>query len=146
MRLNTEKDVDENVGSGSGQDVVRTMAKVEKSYQEEMNRAFVSLSEGAFKGLRRQLPVTRQKVEWEKISSYRVSAVFAFFLPFINSSLITFLYYRSVRGSVILDSELFTRIPTSLFVWPDAEIPHAHSRENCPQYTQTLIDEFIISY
>ena len=35
---------------------------MERAYQEELNRGFAMLSEGAFKGLRRQLPVTRQKV------------------------------------------------------------------------------------
>ena len=54
-------------------DIVRQIAVAEKKYQEELNRGFNALSEGTFKGLRRQLPVTRQKVEWEKISSYRVS-------------------------------------------------------------------------
>lgn len=47
----------------------------EKKYQEELNRAFISLSEGAFKNLRRQLPVTRAKVKWESISGYRVSSL-----------------------------------------------------------------------
>ena len=61
-----------SVGS-EARDVIRQIAMVEKKYQEELNRGFNALSEGAFKGLRRQLPVTRQKVEWEKISSYRVS-------------------------------------------------------------------------
>ena len=46
--------------------------------QEDLNRAFVSLSEGSFKSLRRQLPVTRQRVEWEKIGGYRVCA-FSFY-------------------------------------------------------------------
>ncbi len=49
---------------------------IEKKYQEELNRAFGSLSEGAFKGLRRQLPITRQKIEWDKVSGYRVSVLF----------------------------------------------------------------------
>ena len=37
-----------------------------------MNKAFTNLAEGAFKGLRRQLPVTRQKVKWEKVGGYRL--------------------------------------------------------------------------
>ncbi|KAI4259101.1 MAG: hypothetical protein LQ352_000895 [Teloschistes flavicans] len=53
-------------------EVLRKIAGVEKSYQEELNRGFGRLSEGEFKGLRRQLPVTRQKVEWEKIGGYRL--------------------------------------------------------------------------
>ncbi|KAI9672994.1 MAG: F-actin-capping protein subunit alpha [Caeruleum heppii] len=53
-------------------EIIRNIAQAEKRYQEELNRAFASLSEGAFKALRRQLPVTRQKVEWEKIGGYKL--------------------------------------------------------------------------
>jgi len=61
------------VSSSNATEIVRQVAQVEKKYQEDLNRAFTQLNEGSFKGLRRQLPVTRQKVEWEKISGYRVS-------------------------------------------------------------------------
>lgn len=72
VRLLTNKEVSLSVGGGTGSEVVRQIAQVEKKYQEELNRAFGQLSEGAFKGLRRQLPITRQKIEWEKISGYRL--------------------------------------------------------------------------
>ena len=58
---------------------MKAIAQAEKKYQEELNRGFTALSEGAFKGLRRQLPVTRQKVEWEKVGAYKVSCSFFFF-------------------------------------------------------------------
>lgn len=45
---------------------------MENKYQEEINKGFNNLSEGAFKGLRRQLPITRQKIEWDKIAGYRL--------------------------------------------------------------------------
>lgn len=64
-----------SVSASGATEIVRQMALAERKYQEELNRGFAQLSEGAFKGLRRQLPVTRQKVEWEKIGTYRVSAV-----------------------------------------------------------------------
>ena len=51
---------------------MREIAVAEKKYQEELNRGFGNLSEGAFKGLRRQLPITRQKIEWDKIAGYRL--------------------------------------------------------------------------
>ena len=71
VRMSTSKSVE--VASASGADaVVREIAKAENKFQEELNRAFVQLAEGSFKGLRRQLPVTRQRVEWEKIGGYRV--------------------------------------------------------------------------
>jgi capping protein (actin filament) muscle Z-line, alpha len=55
---------------GSGDAIARKVAALEKQYQEEVNRGFVGMNEGMFKGLRRQLPVTRQRVEWEKIRGY----------------------------------------------------------------------------
>lgn len=78
VRMSTSKEVSVPgamvVANASGADaVVREIAKAENKFQEELNRAFVQLAEGSFKGLRRQLPVTRQRVEWEKIGGYRVS-------------------------------------------------------------------------
>ncbi|USP79556.1 hypothetical protein yc1106_06830 [Curvularia clavata] len=72
VRLLTTKQVSISASGGSGADVVRKIAAEEKKYQEDLNKAFGSLSEGAFKSLRRQLPITRQKIEWEKISGYRL--------------------------------------------------------------------------
>ncbi|KAL2264791.1 hypothetical protein VTJ83DRAFT_7301 [Remersonia thermophila] len=72
VRLLTNKAATASVPSGTGQAVVREIAAGEKKYQEELNRSFTSLSEGAFKALRRQLPVTRQKIEWDKVASYRL--------------------------------------------------------------------------
>ena len=79
VRLTTDKPVSASISStGNASDVVRQIMQVERKYQEDLNRAFASLSEGAFKSLRRQLPVTRQKIEWDKISGYRVSLVSRF--------------------------------------------------------------------
>lgn len=75
VRLLTSKPVSVSLsGLASAAEITKQIAGVEMKYQEELNRAFVNMSEGAFKGLRRQLPITRQKIEWEKISGYRVSA------------------------------------------------------------------------
>ena len=77
VRLTTTKRLTLSISGStpSANEVLRQIALAEKKYQEELNRGFTLLSEGAFKGLRRQLPVTRQKVEWEKIGGYRVSAL-----------------------------------------------------------------------
>ena len=73
VRLATKKEVDLNLSSSSSaREIVRQIGQVEKAYQEELNKGFASLSEGAFKGLRRQLPVTRQKMDWDKIAGYRM--------------------------------------------------------------------------
>lgn len=74
VRMSTNKKVEVSSGTGSADGIVREIAKAENKFQEELNRAFGALAEGSFKALRRQLPVTRQRVEWEKIGGYRVSA------------------------------------------------------------------------
>lgn len=72
VRLLTDRSYTASVPSGSGSGITKEISVIEKKYQEEVNRAFTGLSEGAFKSLRRQLPVTRQKIEWEKVTSYRL--------------------------------------------------------------------------
>lgn len=72
VRLLTNKPVSVSSSGSSGAGIAKEIAAGEKKYQEELNRSFTSLSEGAFKALRRQLPVTRQKIEWDKVASYRL--------------------------------------------------------------------------
>jgi hypothetical protein len=72
VALSTTKSIPETQVSGDGTEIVKKVAALEKQYQEEVNRAFVGMNEGAFKGLRRQLPVTRQRVEWEKVRGYNL--------------------------------------------------------------------------
>ena len=72
VRLLTTNAVDLEIPGGNADAMVRAIAKQEKEYQEKLNEAFGHLSEGAFKSLRRQLPITRQKIDWDKIGSYRL--------------------------------------------------------------------------
>ncbi|KAI6910217.1 F-actin-capping protein subunit alpha, partial [Hortaea werneckii] len=72
VRMNTTKKVEAGNVSGGPEAVVKEIAKAENKFQEELNRAFTALAEGSFKGLRRQLPVTRQRMEWEKHQGYRL--------------------------------------------------------------------------
>jgi capping protein alpha len=72
VRLLTNKPVSASVPSGSGAGIAKEISATEKKYQDELNKGFIDLSEGAFKGLRRQLPVTRQKIEWDRVTGYRL--------------------------------------------------------------------------
>ena len=72
VALNTNKPIKLSVPSTSAESIISRIATAERDYQEDLNRAFVQMAEGAFKGLRRQLPITRQKVEWEKVGGYRL--------------------------------------------------------------------------
>lgn len=72
VALSTTKKIQDAAvdGGGDGASIVRKIAAIEKQYQEEVNRAFVGMNESSFKALRRQLPVTRQKIEWERVRGY----------------------------------------------------------------------------
>ncbi|PGH15037.1 F-actin-capping protein subunit alpha [Helicocarpus griseus UAMH5409] len=73
VSLNTKKPVSISLSPNSSADaVIKRIAAAERAQQLELSDAFSRLSEGAFKGLRRQLPITRQKVEWEKVGGYRL--------------------------------------------------------------------------
>jgi len=72
VRLQTSKPVLVSTSSVLASAIVREITVAEKKYQDEVNKGFNNLSEGAFKGLRRQLPITRQKIEWDKIAGYRL--------------------------------------------------------------------------
>jgi capping protein alpha len=72
VALNTNKLIGVSVPSLSAESIMSRIAAAERDYQEELNRGFVQMAEGSFKNLRRQLPITRQKVEWEKVGGYRL--------------------------------------------------------------------------
>ncbi|KAI9712704.1 MAG: F-actin-capping protein subunit alpha [Bogoriella megaspora] len=73
VRLLTDRPISLSLPpSASASEITKQIAVTEKKYQEDLNRAFGTLNEGTFKGLRRQLPITRQKIEWDKISGYRL--------------------------------------------------------------------------
>ena len=86
VRLTTRKSVNPTTispssssASATAGEIVKAIASLEGKYQKDLNHGFAKLSEGEFKALRRQLPVTRQKVEWEKVGGYRVSLSILYF-------------------------------------------------------------------
>ncbi|PWN19870.1 subunits of heterodimeric actin filament capping protein Capz [Microstroma glucosiphilum] len=52
--------------------IIQTIKKYETDYQTGIEVTYEGLNERAFKNLRRQLPVTRQKVDWDKVLNYRL--------------------------------------------------------------------------
>ncbi|KAA8900037.1 hypothetical protein TRICI_006258 [Trichomonascus ciferrii] len=64
VRLKTHKDVSESLSDTSASGIAQKLASIEEQYQTQVNKTFVNLNEGPFKSLRRQLPVTRSKMDW----------------------------------------------------------------------------------
>jgi len=54
------------------EDIAKLLQKFEHDYQLAMITNYQSMSSGTFKALRRQLPVTRSKIDWNKILAYQI--------------------------------------------------------------------------
>ncbi len=50
-----------------GTAIALAIRKHESAYHEQLDEAYGELSERAFKAIRRQLPVTKQKLDWDKV-------------------------------------------------------------------------------
>ncbi|CED83188.1 Uncharacterized conserved protein [Phaffia rhodozyma] len=60
------------VGPSQAAAIISEISKVERLSQEGANERLEELGDKTFKSLRRALPVTRQKVDWDKVSGYKL--------------------------------------------------------------------------
>jgi len=58
----------------SASKILALISKEESEHQTSLNDAFQDMSEKAFKTLRRALPLTRQKLDWDKVTGYKLGA------------------------------------------------------------------------
>ncbi|KAJ9476755.1 F-actin-capping protein subunit alpha [Pseudozyma hubeiensis] len=59
-------------GKSLADEVVRVIGAHEDAWQKALEQSYDELAERAFKALRRQLPLTRQKVDWDKVLNYKL--------------------------------------------------------------------------
>ncbi|KAH9980021.1 F-actin capping protein alpha subunit [Lactifluus volemus] len=58
----------------SAKKLLALIADQEGAYQESLGDAYHEMGEKTFKGLRRALPLTRQKLDWDKVLGYKLGA------------------------------------------------------------------------
>jgi len=74
VQLNSEKEVTVSTMTATSpraiaEAMVKHMSQMEGIYQSALNESYNELSDTTFKGLRRALPVTRNKLDWNKVST-----------------------------------------------------------------------------
>ncbi|RDB17879.1 F-actin-capping protein subunit alpha [Hypsizygus marmoreus] len=60
--------------SSSASKIIALIGDEEGKYQISLNDTYQEMGEKTFKGLRRALPMTRQKIDWDKVLGYKLGA------------------------------------------------------------------------
>jgi len=76
VQLNTDTTQTTKIPEGSpdatASAALKAIAKVEQSYQEALDVSYRSMGDTTFKALRRALPITRTRIDWNKIKNYKI--------------------------------------------------------------------------
>jgi len=59
---------------GIAESAVKQIKKLEQDYHTALEHSYHTMSENTFKALRRILPITRERIKWEKIKGYKMGS------------------------------------------------------------------------
>jgi len=76
VQLNTDTAQTVKIVEGSpdvtASNALKAIARAEQTYQESLDASYRSMGDTTFKALRRALPITRTRIDWNKIKNYKI--------------------------------------------------------------------------
>jgi len=77
VQLNTNTTQNVTISASGGPDAVaqaafKAISKAEQQFQESLDSSYRSMGDTTFKALRRALPITRTRIDWNKIKNYKI--------------------------------------------------------------------------
>jgi len=76
VQLNTDCTQTTKIVEGSPADTAaaafKSITKIEQTFQESLDSSYRSMGDTTFKALRRALPITRTRIDWNKIKNYKI--------------------------------------------------------------------------
>eukprot|EP01096_Ripella_sp_DP13-Kostka_P003912 TRINITY_DN15908_c0_g1_i1.p2 TRINITY_DN15908_c0_g1~~TRINITY_DN15908_c0_g1_i1.p2 ORF type:complete len:318 (+),score=160.46 TRINITY_DN15908_c0_g1_i1:94-954(+) len=72
----TKKSIQVNSGDAAtaASNALKAIRRIEAEFQQTLNDNYTAMSDTTFKALRRQLPINRELVQWEKLGQYKLGA------------------------------------------------------------------------
>ena len=74
MSLELPSTISAENAPASASKILALIETEESKYQTSLNEAYQEMSEKTFKGLRRALPMTRSKLDWDRVLGYKLGA------------------------------------------------------------------------
>jgi len=79
VQLNTDTTQKVTVPESGGPEgiakaAVAAIAKAEQVYQQSLEGSYATMGDTTYKALRRALPITRQRIDWQKIKNYKIGS------------------------------------------------------------------------
>jgi len=79
VQLNTDTKTKTSITETGNPDTVaaaaiKAISKVEQSFQQSLETSYNTMGDTTFKALRRNLPITRQRIDWNKIKTYQMGS------------------------------------------------------------------------